>query len=131
MISGERPVTPVETTRASGVMPSSRAFVSLMTTRAAAPSLSGQALPAVTRPSGRNTGLSPEMPSSVVPARGPSSVLTTVPSGVVTGVISRSQKPSAIARSARFWLRTANSSISWRETSLISARFSAVWPMAM
>ena len=52
------------------------------------------------------------MPSSVVPARGPSSVLTTVPSGVVTGVISRSQKPSAMAFSARFCERTANSSIS-------------------
>ena len=58
MISGERPDTPVETTRASGVMPSSAAFVSDMTTSAAAPSLSGQQLPAVTRPSGRNTGLS-------------------------------------------------------------------------
>ena len=48
----------METTRASGVMPSSAAFVSDMTTSAAAPSLSGQQLPAVTRPSGRNTGLS-------------------------------------------------------------------------
>jgi hypothetical protein len=71
------------------------------------------------------------MPSSVVPARGLSSLLTTVPSASVTGVISRSQKPSAMACSARFWLRTANSSISWRETSLSSARFSAVCPMAM
>ena len=102
-----------------------------MTTTAAAPSLSGQALPAVTRPSGRNTGLSREMPSMVVPARGPSSLLTTVPSGVVTGVISRSQNPLSMASSARFWLRTANSSISWRETSLSRARFSAVCPMAM
>ena len=102
-----------------------------MTTRAAAPSLSGQALPAVTRPSGRNTGFSPASASTVVPARGPSSVLTTVPSGVVTGVISRAQKPSAMACSARFWLRAANSSMSCRETSLSRARFSAVWPMAM
>jgi hypothetical protein len=101
-----------------------------MTTTAAAPSLSGQALPAVTRPSGRNTGFSAEMPSIVVPARGPSSLLTTVPSGVVTGVISRSQKPFAMACSARFWLRTANSSISARETSFSRARFSAVWPIA-
>ena len=58
MISGLRPVTPVETTRASGVMPSCLALVSLMMTSAEAPSLSGQALPAVTVPSGRNTGLS-------------------------------------------------------------------------
>ena len=58
MISGESPDTPVETTRASGVSPSSLARVSDMTITAAAPSLSGQALPAVTVPSGRNTGAS-------------------------------------------------------------------------
>src|SRR3712207_8434496 len=81
MISGERPVTAVDTIRASGVRPRSRALVSLMTTTAAAPSLSGQALPAVTRPSGRKTGLKPAMPSSVEPARGLSSFLTTDPSG--------------------------------------------------
>src|SRR4028119_2406104 len=46
MISGERPVTAVETMRASGVRPRSRALVSLMTTPAAAPSLSGQGVPA-------------------------------------------------------------------------------------
>ena len=58
MISGDSPDTPVETIRASGVMPSSAALVSDMITSAAAPSLSGQQLPAVIRPSGRNTGLS-------------------------------------------------------------------------
>ena len=58
MISGDRPVTPVETIRASGVRPSSAALVSDMITTAAAPSLSAQQLPAVTTPSGRNTGLS-------------------------------------------------------------------------
>ena len=47
MISGDSPETPVDTTRASGVSPSSLALVSLMTTTAAAPSLSGQQLPAV------------------------------------------------------------------------------------
>ena len=124
-------MTAVETMRASGVRPSSRALVSLMTITAAAPSLSGQALPAVARPSGRKTGLSCDSASTVVPARGPSSLLTTVPSGAVTGVISRAQKPLLIASSARFWLRAANSSISCRETSLSSARFSAVWPIAM
>ena len=49
----------METIRASGVRPSSRALVSDMMTSAAAPSLSGQQLPAVTRPSGRKTGLRP------------------------------------------------------------------------
>ena len=58
MISGESADTPVETIRASGVMPSSAALVSLMMTTAAAPSFSGQQFPAVTVPSGRNTGLS-------------------------------------------------------------------------
>ncbi len=56
MISGLRPVTPEATIRASGVRPSSLAFVSLITITAAAPSLSGQALPAVIVPSGRKTG---------------------------------------------------------------------------
>ena len=55
-------------------MPSSLAFVSLITTTAAAPSLSGHALPAVTSPSGRNTGFSVASFSTVVPARGPSSL---------------------------------------------------------
>ena len=101
-----------------------------MITRAAAPSFNGQALPAVTRPSGRNTGFRPATASRVTPGRGQSSVAMTVPSGRVTGVISRAQKPSAAAFSARFWLRTANSSISCRLTPLTSARFSAVWPIA-
>ena len=48
MISGFSALTPLDTTRASGVVPSSFAFVSLMTTTAAAPSFSGHALPAVT-----------------------------------------------------------------------------------
>ncbi|SKH98843.1 Uncharacterised protein [Mycobacteroides abscessus subsp. massiliense] len=58
MISGDRPDTPVETMRASGVRPSSLARTSLITTSAAAPSFSGQALPAVMVPLGRNTGFS-------------------------------------------------------------------------
>ena len=63
MISGDRPVRPVETIRASGVRPSSAALVSDMITTAAAPSLSAQQLPAVTTPSGRKTGLSWETAS--------------------------------------------------------------------
>jgi hypothetical protein len=104
--------------------------VSDITTTAAAPSLSGQQLPAVTTPSGRNTGLSSLTASRVTPARGPSSRLTSVPSGVVTGVISRAQKPSLTAFSARFWLRTPNSSSSWRDRPRRRATFSAVWPIA-
>ena len=52
------------------------------------------------------------------------------PDGVVTGVISLAQKPSAIAFSARFCERTPNSSICSRVMPLAWARFSAVWPMA-
>ena len=64
MISGrERRSRRWTTIRASGVMPSSAALVSDMITTAAAPSLSGQQLPAVTVPSGRNTGLRPDTAS--------------------------------------------------------------------
>src|ERR671937_2339463 len=97
MISGDRALTPVATIRASGVIPSDAALASLMTTTAAAPSFSGQQFPAVTRPSGRNTGLSAATASYVTPALGPSSFDTTVPSGSVTGVMSFAQKPFAIA----------------------------------
>ena len=106
-------------------------MVSLITTTAAAPSLSGQQLPAVTVPSGRNTGCKLATRSSVVPARGPSSALTTEPSGRVAGVMSRCQKPSAIAFSARFCDRTPNSSCSARPIPRSWATFSAVWPIAM
>ncbi len=131
MISGSRPDTPLAMIRASGVIPSSRALVSLITTTAAAPSLSGQAFPAVTVPPSRKTGLSWDRPSSVVPGRGPSSLVTMVPSGRVTGMISRSKKPDSCAATARVWERRANSSCSWRLTFLYSATFSAVWPIAM
>src|SRR6478736_3421103 len=76
MTSGDSPDTPVATMRANGVNPSSRALVSLMITTAAAPSFRGHALPAVTVPFGRNTGLSWLTLSYVVPARGPSSFET-------------------------------------------------------
>jgi hypothetical protein len=67
----------------------------------------------------------------VVPARGPSSFDTTVPSGRTTGVISRSKKPLLIAASARFCERTAHRSCSSRVMPVIWATFSAVWPIAM
>ncbi len=88
-------------------------------------------MPAVTVPSGRNTGLSAERPSTVVPGRGPSSFDTTVPSGVVTGVISRSKNPFSCDATARCCESAANSSISSRVTLAYSATFSAVCPIAM
>jgi hypothetical protein len=62
-------VRPVDTILASGVILRS-AVLSLITITAAAPSLSGQQLPAVTVPSGRNTSASAATFSSVVPGRG-------------------------------------------------------------
>ena len=88
-------------------------------------------MPAVTVPSGRNTGFSVESFSTVVPGRGPSSFATTSPSGRVTGVISRSKNPFSCDSTARFCDSAANSSISSRVTPLYSATFSAVWPIAM
>ena len=100
MISGDSADTPVERIFASGVMPSSCAFRSDMITSAAAPSLSGQQLPAVTVPSSRKTGSRVASFSTVTPCRGPSSAPTS-PSAVFTGVISRAQNPEAIDSTAR------------------------------
>ncbi len=60
MTSGFRAETPEATIFANGVTPNSEAFSSLITTTAAAPSFKGQALPAVTVPSGRKTGFNCE-----------------------------------------------------------------------
>ena len=62
---GSTPTTAVATTRTSGFKPSSFAFSSDMTSSAAAPSLSGELLPAVTVPiPGMNAGLSAARASS-------------------------------------------------------------------
>ena len=112
MISGFRPVTPDATTRASGVRPSSAALVSLITSTAAAPSLSGQALPAVTDAVGPEHRLELGEPLQRRAGTGPSSVETTVPSGSVTGTISSAKKPFSMLATARSWDSLANSSIS-------------------
>ena len=131
--------------RARGVKPSAFAFSSLITSSAAAPSFSGQALPAVTEPPSLNTGFSEASFSNVVPARGPSSLLTTVsgtsislPSrstslcaGTVTGTISLSKCPDSCAATARVWERSAHSSCASRLTLRSSATFSAVMPIEM
>ena len=82
-------------------------------------------------PSGLNAVGSSASRSSVVPARGQSSLSTTVPSSFVTGVISRSKKPAAWAATARSWLSFANASWSSRLTLNRSATFSAVMPIGM
>ena len=97
--------------RARGLRPRSRAFSSDMTSTAAAPSLSGHELPAVTLPPGLNAGLSFASVSTVVPARGPSSrvtvcaAMTSPPaswvSGMSTPTISESKWPLSRAATAR------------------------------
>ena len=129
MISGFNAVTAEDTIRASGVIPSSRARTSLITTTAAAPSFSGQAFPAVTEPSVRNTGLSFPNPSRSVCGRGPSSAATTVPLGSVMGVMSFSKNPLAMARPAFCCDCMAYSSCAARVMPSSCATFSAVWPM--
>ena len=98
------PATVEAMIRARGLKPSALALSSLMISSAAAPSLSGQALPAVTVPPSLNTGRRPASASMVVPGLGPSSFVMTVsgtsislPSlsrslcaGTVTGTISLS-----------------------------------------
>ena len=56
MIAGSTPLTAEPRIRASGLRPSDFAYSSSSMTTAAAPSLSGQELPAVTRPSSLKTG---------------------------------------------------------------------------
>ena len=93
--------------RASGVSPSSAGLGTslMMTTTAAAPSLSGHAVArGDDRPSGRKTGLrlADAVDRQVVPARGPSSVVTWVPSSEWSpGMISREKKPALMASSAQ------------------------------
>ena len=84
MISGRIAATEEATIRAFGSTPSAFALSSDMTSTAAAPSLSGQELPAVTVPfSGSNAGLSSASFSIVVPGRGPSSRVAS-PTGTIS-----------------------------------------------
>jgi hypothetical protein len=73
MISGRIAATVEAMIRALGVKPRLAALSADMTSTAAAPSLSGHELPAVTVPLAANTGFSAPRTSIVVPGRGPSS----------------------------------------------------------
>ena len=99
---------------------------------AAAPSLTPEALPAVTVPSGRTIGLSLASASMVV-ARGCSSWSTTTGSplrcGIWTATISRASRPLACAFAAFSWLRSAKASWSSRDTWNSWATFSPVLGM--
>ena len=102
-----------------------------MISTAAAPSFSGHELPAVTFPSSRKAGFSSASFSSVELARGPSSRATSVPSGSLTGTISRSKNPLSCEATASSCERCAYLSMSARLTSHLSATFSAVRPIEM
>ena len=102
MYSGSLPCVAAMPIRARGFKPSSLARSSDITSTAAAPSLSGHEFPAVTPPPPSKASGSSESFSRVELARGPSSFVTSVPSGSLTGTISRSKKPSS-------WDRTASS----------------------
>jgi hypothetical protein len=98
---------------------------------AAAPSLMPLALPAVTVPSFLNTVFSPASASGVV-ALGCSSVSKSTMSRftfTATGTICSLNRPSSMARAARFWLSSAKASWSARVIWCSSATFSAVTPM--
>ena len=127
---GSAPARAKSTKRARGVSPSAAAFSSLMISTADAPSVICDELPAVTRPpssSGRNDGLS--LPSdSIVVSRRPSSALTSAPSAPSTGRISRSKRPSVVARCARCWDWAPKRSMSSRVMPHLSAISSAEMP---
>ena len=95
------------------------AYSRLVRTTAAAPSESGEELPAVIVPSFANAGRSLAMDSALESGRTPWSVSTTSGSplrcGTDTGAISSRKTPSSAARAARWWLRAATWSCSSRE----------------
>src|SRR5512132_549348 len=132
MTAGSTPAHDIPASRASGRRPSAAARDSDISTRAAAPSVIPEELPAVALPFSRKTGGNAASRSSVVSGRGCSSSLTVmVPerlgSGAWTGNV------SAARRSFAAWAfccdSRANSSCSPREMSYRSTRFSAVSPM--
>jgi hypothetical protein len=65
-VAGSSPLVPKLAMRASGVRPRAAAFLALITTTAAAPSLMPEALPAVTLPALSNAGRRPARASALV-----------------------------------------------------------------
>ena len=116
MYSGSLPNVAAVMIRARGVRPSSLAFVSLISSTAAAPSLSGQELPAVTPPPPNASGSS-ESFSRV--ERGARAVVLRDLGAVLElhGTISRSKKPSSWDWTASSCERCAYLSMSERLTS--------------
>ena len=93
-----------------GVMPIAFAFSSLISSTAAAPSVSGDEFPAVTVPYRRsNTGFSSRSFSMVVSSRMPLSADSGSNfGGAQTGIISAASRPSVVPACARRCERNAN-----------------------
>mmetsp|Transcript_4605 Transcript_4605/g.15448 ORF Transcript_4605/g.15448 Transcript_4605/m.15448 type:complete len:210 (+) Transcript_4605:41-670(+) len=112
MTVGSHPTRCQPTTRARGASPRRATASSSASTRLAAPSQMPEALPAVTTPSLRNTGLSLPRPSAVVAGRGCSSTATSSTSprrrpGTDTGATSALNTPASCAAPHACWLRAA------------------------
>ena len=133
IIRGSTPTVVEATIRARGLRLNSLMACSDATKKAAAPSLMPEALPAVTVPFSLTTARSLVNFSSVVSARGCSSLSTMMGSplrcGIMTGVISSLKNPDACAAWVRCWLRSAKASWSARLMLNCSATFSAVCGM--
>ena len=117
MMRGATPPEAAPSMRARGSRPSFWTISAEASSRAAAPSLTPEALPAVTVPPSRTMGLRPCRAARVVSGRGCSSSLTTMSplrSLMVRGAISPSKKPLARAAPTRAWLRWAKASWSSR-----------------
>ena len=129
IFTGSQPTVVWSTIRARGVRPSSAAFSADISSTAAAPSEICEAFPAVIFPSSLNADFNCESDSRLVSGRMPWSVRN-VSSPTVIGTISRSKRPSSVARLASVCERTASSSSSEREISHWSAIISAPspWP---
>ena len=130
--AGSTPAVANEAIRAIGVRPRFWASSALMSTRAAAPSLIPDALPAVTVPSLLNAGRSRAIPSIVESSRIYSSSETiTSPLRVftVTGSISSLNRPALRAAEAFCCEARANASCCSRVIWKFVATFSAVLPM--
>jgi hypothetical protein len=115
-----------------GLMPSAFAFSSDISSTAAAPSVSGEALPAVIVPYLRSkTGRSFAIASSVESPRMRLSVSTMLSNdgGTTTVITSSLKRPLAVAAAARWWLCSANLSCASRVMPFSLAIFSADSPM--
>ena len=104
MVAGSSPLVPNAAIRARGFKPRAAAFLAVITTTAAAPSLIPDALPAVTEPALSNAGRKPASASAVVFLLMNSSVLKIIGSplrwGIETDTISSLNLPASCAADA-------------------------------